>query len=101
MKGIIKAISDGVNASKLNLDTVCLATNQTSSKASFTERRMMRGDQGYSVGEVMRQVHNGYEEWSPERSEASFGGMLHSEFMKYINAKGGRIEPHADVWRYN
>ena len=91
-KDILKTIAEGV-------DKVQDATYKAGNKAAFQERRLMTGHQGYQITEAMRQVQNGFDEWDIERSKFFFTGVVHSECKKWINAKGGRIEPHEAVWR--
>ena len=59
----------------------------------------MTGLQGYRISEVFRQISNSFEEWDTERSEHYFSGVISSEYMKYVNASGGKIEADARIWR--
>ena len=81
------------------MDLVKDAADKIGNKTSFMERRKMHGKQGYLPKEAVRQIHNCFEEWDPERSESYFGGVLVSEYLKYANSKGGSIEPDAAIWR--
>ena len=81
------------------LDEVKHFVDKTGNKTSFVERRLMQGQQGYKPGEVFRQIANCFEEWDPERSKFYFSGVVTSEFIKYANSSGGRIEPDAKIWR--
>ena len=63
------------------------------------EKRRMQGEQGYLIHEAMRQIANTYNERDPSRSLTYFEGCVHNEFMRWINSKGGRIEPNEYVWR--
>ena len=59
----------------------------------------MIGQQGYKIAEAIRQIYNCFDEWDPVRSETFFEGCLIAEYLKYVNSKGGRIEPDAKIWR--
>ena len=81
------------------VDQVKDAADKAGNKTGYLERRLMIGSQGYKISEAMRQIHNCFEAWDPEISEHYFHGVLISEFMKYCNGKGGRIEPDPVIWR--
>jgi len=59
----------------------------------------MTGLQGYRICEVFRQISNSFEEWDIERSEHYFSGVISSEYMKYVNSSGGKIQADARIWR--
>ena len=74
------------------VDQVKDAADKAGNKTGYLERRLMIGSQGYKI-------HNCFEAWDPEISEHYFHAVLISEFMKYCNGKGGRIEPDPAIWR--
>ena len=75
------------------------STEKSANKLSHLEKRFMQGEQGYLIHEAMRQIMNTYNEWDVSRSQVYFEGCVHNEFMRWINSKGGRIEPNEYVWR--
>ena len=75
------------------------STEKSANKLSHMEKRLMQGEQGYLIHEAMRQIMNTYNEWDVSRSQVYFEGCVHNQFMRWINSKGGRIEPNEYVWR--
>ena len=75
------------------------STEKAANKLSHMEKRLMQGEQGYLIHEAMRQIMKTYNEWDVSRSQVYFEGCVHNQFMRWINSKGGRIEPNEYVWR--
>ena len=75
------------------------STEKSANILSHMEKRLMQGEQGYLIHEAMRQIMNTYNEWDVSRSQVYFEGCVHNQFMRWINSKGGRIEPNEHVWR--
>ena len=75
------------------------STEKSANKLSHMEKRLMQGEQGYLIHEAMRQIMNTYNEWDVRRSQVYFEGCVHNQFMRWMNSKGGRIEPNEHEWR--
>ena len=75
------------------------STEKSGNKLDFMEKREMHGEQGYLIHEVMRQIINTYVEWDISRSRNYFEGCVHNEYLRWVNSKGGRIQPNQYVWR--
>ena len=95
----VKSTETAVQSTELQLAKVVEGVYQAGTKQGFIERRLMHGNQGYVSAEAFRQIANAWEEWGPLRSQTYFSGVIHNEYVKWINSSDGVIKPKDPIWR--